>query len=45
MTPDEIAEALPGLEVERAEHVRRPVEAAGEGVYAIDALVRAVRPR
>jgi SAM-dependent methyltransferase len=45
MTPDEIVEALPGLDVERAERVRRPVEAAGDDVYAIDALVRAVRRR
>lgn len=45
MTPDEIVEALPGLDVERAERVRRPVESAGDDVYAIDALVRAVRRR
>jgi len=42
MTPDEIAEALPELDVERAERVRRPVPLAGDDVYAIDALVRAV---
>jgi len=42
MTPDEIAEALPELHVERAERVRRPVPSAGDDVYAIDALVRAV---
>ncbi|MBW3607872.1 MAG: methyltransferase domain-containing protein [Actinobacteria bacterium] len=45
LAPDEIAEALAGLEIERAERVRRPVPSAGEDVYAIDALVRAVRPR
>jgi SAM-dependent methyltransferase len=45
LAPDEIVEALPDLEVERAERVRRPVESAGEDVYAIDALVRAVRRR
>jgi SAM-dependent methyltransferase len=45
MGPDEIAEALDGLRVDRAERVRRPVESAGEDVYAIDALVRAMRPR
>ncbi len=45
MSPDEIVQALPGLTIERAERVRRPVESAGEDGYAIDALVRAVRPR
>ena len=43
MAPDETAEALADLEVERAERVRRPVPSAGEDVYAIDALVRAVQ--
>lgn len=43
LAPDEIAEALAGLEIERAERVRRPVPSAGEDVYAIDALVRAVQ--
>lgn len=43
MAPDEIAEALAGLDVERAERVRRPIPSAGEDVYAIDALVRAVQ--
>lgn len=43
MAPDEIVEALPDLAVQRAERVRRPVATAGEDVYAIDALVRAVR--
>jgi SAM-dependent methyltransferase len=45
MAPDEIVGALPGLHIERAERVLRPVVAAGEDVVAIDALVRAVRPR
>jgi SAM-dependent methyltransferase len=43
MNPDAIVAALPGLEIERAERVRRPVESAGEDVFAIDALVRALR--
>ena len=43
MAPDEIADALGDLAVARAERVRRPVASAGEDVYAIDALVRAVR--
>ncbi len=43
MTPDEIAEALSELDVERADRVRRPVPSAGDDVYAIDALVRAVQ--
>ncbi len=43
MTPDESAEALADLDVERAERVRRPVPSAGEDVYAIDALVRAAQ--
>ena len=43
MAPDEIAAALDDLEIERADRVRRPVPSAGEGVDAIDALVRAVR--
>ncbi len=41
MAPDDIAAALGGLRIERAERVRRPVPSAGEGVEAIDALVRA----
>lgn len=44
MTPEQIVAAVPELAIERAERVRRPVESAGEDVYAIDALVRAVRP-
>ncbi len=43
MTPDELAETVPHLDVQRAERVRRPVASAGDDVYAIDALVRAVR--
>jgi len=43
MTPDEIAEALGDLEIERAERFRRPVASVGGDVYAIDALVRAER--
>lgn len=43
MAPDEIADALGDLEIVRAERVRRPVASAGDDVYAIDALVRAVR--
>ena len=43
-SPDALAAMLPGLRVERAERVRRPVDTpAGERV-AIDALVRARRP-
>jgi SAM-dependent methyltransferase len=41
-TPDDIAAELPGLEIERAERVRRNVE--DEERPAIDALVRARRP-
>ena len=44
MGPEDVAEALDGLEVQRAERVRRPVASAGDDAYAIDALVRAVRP-
>ena len=44
MAPDEIADALGDLEVERAERVLRPVPAAGDDIDAIDALVRASRP-
>ncbi len=41
-TPDDIAHELPGLEIEKAERVRRDVR--GEERDAIDALVRARRP-
>jgi SAM-dependent methyltransferase len=43
-TPDRIAGALPGLVVERAERVLRPVIAEGATRDAVDTLVRAVRP-
>jgi SAM-dependent methyltransferase len=41
-TPDDVAAELPGLEIEKAERVRRDVD--GEERAAIDALVRARRP-
>jgi hypothetical protein len=40
-TPEDIVASLGGLEVERAETVERPVD----GAVALDALVRARRPR
>jgi 2-polyprenyl-3-methyl-5-hydroxy-6-metoxy-1,4-benzoquinol methylase len=43
-TPDEVAAELPGLEIENAERVLRPVEAEDGEHKAIDALVRARRP-
>ncbi|MEV5573468.1 class I SAM-dependent methyltransferase [Spirillospora sp. NPDC052269] len=43
-TPSDVAAALPGLTVQRAERVRRPVEVDGEERFAVDTLVRAVRP-
>jgi SAM-dependent methyltransferase len=43
-TPDRIAGALPGLVVERAERVLRPVIVEGATRDAVDTLVRAVRP-
>ncbi len=42
-TPDDIATELPGLVVERAERVRRPIASVEGDVYAIDAMVRARR--
>jgi SAM-dependent methyltransferase len=42
-TPDEVAGELPGLEIEKAERVLRPVETEDGEVQAIDALVRARR--
>jgi hypothetical protein len=42
-TPEEIAAELPGLEILRAEPVRRPVETDEGTVDAIDALVIARR--
>ena len=44
-TPDEVANELPGLEIEKAERVLRPVETEDGEVQAIDALVRARRAR
>jgi hypothetical protein len=43
-TPADVVAELDGLQVERAERVRRPITLDGEGVEAIDALVRARRP-
>jgi SAM-dependent methyltransferase len=43
-TPADVVAELDGLQVERAERVRRPITVDGEGVEAIDALVRARRP-
>jgi SAM-dependent methyltransferase len=43
-TPEEVTAVLPGLRVERAELIRRPVEVDGVTRYAIDTLVRARRP-
>jgi SAM-dependent methyltransferase len=42
-TPEDVAAELPGLEVEKAGRVLRPVETADGEVQAIDALVRASR--
>ncbi len=44
-TPEDIAAELPGLEIEKAERVLRPVETEDGEVQAIDALVRASRTR
>jgi SAM-dependent methyltransferase len=43
--PEDIAEDLPGLRIERAERVTRAVVTDAGDATAIDALVRAVRPR
>jgi SAM-dependent methyltransferase len=43
-TPAEIAAAVTGLEIQRAETVRRPVETPGGERVAIDQIVRARRP-
>jgi SAM-dependent methyltransferase len=43
-TPEVIAAELPGLSIQRAERVRRPVEVEGVVHDAIDTLVRATRP-
>jgi len=42
--PDEIVEDLSGLQIERAEQVKRTVVTEAGEATAIDALVRAVRP-
>lgn len=42
-TPEEVAAELPGLEIEKAERVLRPVETEDGEHQAIDALVRARR--
>ena len=42
--PDDLVEDVPGLDVERAERVRRPVDTADGTAVAIDALLRARRP-
>ena len=42
VTPEAVAAELPGLEIEKAERVRRPVE--GSDREAVDTLVRASRP-
>ncbi len=42
-TPGEVAGELPGLRIDRAERVRRPVASADGDANAIDALVRATR--
>lgn len=44
-TPQELVADVPGLEVQRAERVRRPVATADGEVQAIDALLRATRRR
>jgi SAM-dependent methyltransferase len=44
-TPDDIVAEIAGLEVEKAERVRRDVEDGGVRHEAIDTLVRAHRPR
>ncbi|MBC6463648.1 class I SAM-dependent methyltransferase, partial [Actinomadura sp. HBU206391] len=43
-SPDRVSGALPGLVVERAERVLRPVVVDGIPRDAVDTLVRAVRP-
>jgi SAM-dependent methyltransferase len=43
-TADDVAGEMPGLEIEKAERVLRPVETDDGEVQAIDALVRARRP-
>ena len=43
-TPEDVVAEIPGLVVERAERVPRPVQVEGGEATAIDALVRARRP-
>jgi SAM-dependent methyltransferase len=43
-TPDQVAGALHGLRIQKAERVRRPVEIGGTTRHAIDTLVRACTP-
>ncbi len=43
-TPEDIVREIAGLEIEKAERVRRPVDEGGVPHEAIDALVRARRP-
>ncbi len=43
-TPGDVVAELPGLRIERAERVLRPVETEAGEVEAIDALVRATAP-
>jgi SAM-dependent methyltransferase len=43
-TPDEVVAAVPGLEIQRAERVRRIVERPEHRGAAIDTLVLAVKP-
>lgn len=45
LTPEAVAAELPGLVIERAERVLRPVSMDQGEVNAIDTLVRATRPR
>ncbi len=42
-TPDDVVSELPGLAIQRAERVRRPIASVDGEVHAIDALVRATR--
>jgi SAM-dependent methyltransferase len=43
-TPEDVVREVEGLEIERADRVRRPVALEDEDVEAIDALVRARKP-
>jgi len=44
-SPEDIVEDLPGLQIARAERVKRTVVLDDAQMTAVDALVRAVRPR